>query len=159
MYFQKSVIFLVRFNFLFCVEDHHSPLESDLTRSFCTADRHLPLENDMEVYVQIYLFWSLKVRRFWFEQKWKKFFGNRFQTIIFFSKERIKFPYKNPYILIFIILFLDVDQPRSYLMYVRYFRYYILYPQYMWRYHLPLRNVTFCSCFYFFSVCFWTEYY
>ena len=54
--FKKSVIFLVRFNFLFCVEDHHSPLESDLTRSFCTADRHLPLENDMEAYVQLYLF-------------------------------------------------------------------------------------------------------
>ena len=45
MYFQKERNFLVRFNFLFCVEDHHSPLESDLTRSFCTADRHLPLEN------------------------------------------------------------------------------------------------------------------
>ena len=107
--FKKSVIFLVRFNFLFCVEDHHSPLESDLTRSFCTADRHLPLENDMEVYVQFYLFWSLQVRRFWFGQKWQKFFGNRFQTVFFLSKERIKFPYKNPYISIFII-FVDFDE-------------------------------------------------
>ena len=88
---KRNVFFLVRF--IFCVEDHHSPLESDLTRSFIYNRSPFTFRKRYGS-VRIVLFVSISKR-----------------TSI------LKFSYKNSYYMIFIILFVDVDQQRTYLTY------------------------------------------
>ena len=127
--FKKSVNFFGTIYF-FCVEDHHSPLESDLTRSYMYSRSSFTFRKRYGSVRTVLFVWSLKSTSILIWTKMKEVFLVTDSKLSFFlSKERIKFPYKNSYYLIFYNFIFDVDQTRTYLTYVRYFifTYYIHY--------------------------------